>query len=203
MTRLEYDFKESKYDKEYHRLKDVDIGNVKFTDTKFMTADDKTRVAKQFKLFVQNGFKREDFSKRLYEHLHLHCGFIAHDNIGGFYNEYFNGDPADLQRFISHFIDENGNYSSQAVWGKYEDIGKFMADILKNIREYIETEQEWGKVEWELAINRKLKDIDAYMDEKDGKAVIYREKDGKIEILKEIPMTGDWRNRVVDFLNEM
>lgn len=123
--KLKYGFKESEYDKEYHRLKDVDIGDVEFTDTKFMTTDDKIRVAKQFKVFVEGGFKREDFTERLYEFLHVNAGFIAHYNIDGFYATYFNGDENDLNRFISHII-------NQSMWGEYKDIGKFMADILED-----------------------------------------------------------------------
>ena len=48
-----------------------------FTDARFMTARQKDLVLKDWQRFLRRGLRREDFSKRLYEHLHLHCGFIA------------------------------------------------------------------------------------------------------------------------------
>jgi len=36
----------------------------------------------------------------------LHCGFIAHYDINGFYNTYFTGDKDDLLQFCRNFLDE-------------------------------------------------------------------------------------------------
>ena len=49
-----------------------------FRDAEFMSARDKELVLKAWLRFLKNGLRFEDFSKRLYEHLHLHCSFIAH-----------------------------------------------------------------------------------------------------------------------------
>lgn len=127
--KIYYDFYQSPYDKEWNEIKDIDIGDVEFKDGEFLSADDKIRIAKAFKRFVESGFKEEYFTKRLYEHFHLHCGFIAHYDKSGFYHKYFNGSKSDLNRFVSHFI-KDGGYSRVGVWGDYEDIGKFIADTL-------------------------------------------------------------------------
>ena len=74
----------------------------------------------------------EDFSKRLYEHLHLHCSFIAHYNRAGFYAEYFERGE-DTALFLSQF-DARGNCSSVeyggTMWlhGDYEDLNRAMLE---------------------------------------------------------------------------
>src|SRR6056297_1513523 len=107
-----------------------------FKDVEFMSKDDKYKVAKLFKRFVQSGFKPEQFKKRVYEHLHLHCGFIAHYNINGFYHEYFNGSKEDLKRFAEHFLNfeampyEDVYNGGNVNYEPYSDISKCFADIL-------------------------------------------------------------------------
>ena len=48
----------------------------RFKDVKFMSAKEKERVVEDFRRFLKNNFDRKYFTKRLYEHLHLHCSFI-------------------------------------------------------------------------------------------------------------------------------
>ena len=60
-----------------------------FRDVRFMSARDKELVLKAWVRFLRNGLRFEDFSRRLYEHLHLHCSFIAHYDRVGFYRTYF------------------------------------------------------------------------------------------------------------------
>jgi hypothetical protein len=48
-----------------------------FQDAEFMTAQEKHALLKQWEVFLKNGLKKAHFSKRIYDHLHLHCGFIA------------------------------------------------------------------------------------------------------------------------------
>ena len=73
-----------------------------FTDARFMTARQKDRVLKDWRKFLRHGLKKQDFTKRLYEHLHLHCGFIAHYNLQGFYATYFEAGQ-DTERFFEAF----------------------------------------------------------------------------------------------------
>ena len=71
---------------------------MEFKDTEFMSATAKGIVVKQFTVFIESIVKCETelqqlkkFTKRLYQHLHLDCGFIAHNNREGFFYTYFNG----------------------------------------------------------------------------------------------------------------
>ena len=90
-----------------------------FTDAQFMTAREKALVLKAWQKFLQHGLKKEHFTKRLYEHLHLHCGFIAHYNIHGFYDEYFQAGQ-DTERFFENFC----SYTAQnfGAYAEYDDL---------------------------------------------------------------------------------
>ena len=68
-----------------------------FTDAQHMTAAQKRRVLGDWVRFFANGMPFERFSKRLYEHLILHCSYIAHFCRHGFFETYF-ADPEALQR---------------------------------------------------------------------------------------------------------
>jgi len=74
-------------------------------DTEFM---DKELVLKAWKRFLVNGLRWENFSKRLYKHLTLHCSFIAHFSREGFYATYFkSGDR--IAKFLSQFDARNSD----------------------------------------------------------------------------------------------
>lgn len=62
---------------------------IRFTSTQFMTDLEKAKVYVNFVKFLNNHFSQATFQKNLYQHFHLHCGFIAHYNQHGFYGEYF------------------------------------------------------------------------------------------------------------------
>lgn len=63
--------------------------SIRFESVKFMTDLEKKKVYINFVKLLNNHFKRTLFKKNLYEHFYCHCGFIAHNNIDGFYGEYF------------------------------------------------------------------------------------------------------------------
>ena len=98
-----------------------------FRDAEFMTAQEKHALLKQWVVFLKNGLKKAHFSKRIYDHLHLHCGFIAHYNIHGFYSTYFES-RADTQKFFDFLFNypytpheyEDINHAMRLEYEKYE-----------------------------------------------------------------------------------
>jgi len=100
-----------------------------FHASEFMTIREKELVLKSWIRFLKNGLRLQDFTNRLYQHLHLHCGFIAHYNRLGFYETYFtNGE--DTIKFLSRF-DERLPSGNGRLWtsGDYEDLAKAMMAV--------------------------------------------------------------------------
>lgn len=115
--------------------------NTIFNSVEFMTAKDKEKALKSWARFlnalaIDNGETKRDrhgnempalfskFTDRLYEHLSLHCGFIAHYDRFGFFSTYFTeGD--DIATFIDRF--ESGARSSMT---DYEDINGALLKVL-------------------------------------------------------------------------
>lgn len=82
------------------------------TDTEFMSAADKELVLRQWKIFLKKLLEADYtkqtgadygyfpteldkvFTDRLYKHLSLHCGFIAHYNRLGFLSARFGSSEA-------------------------------------------------------------------------------------------------------------
>jgi hypothetical protein len=73
------------------------------TATKWDTAEDKVRFAKQFVRFVQSGFAEQHFTDRFYRRLCNTFGNIAHYNRGGFWSEFFTT-TADKVRFLEQTL---------------------------------------------------------------------------------------------------
>jgi hypothetical protein len=71
-------------------------------DTPFLTAAEKTLILRDWTSFLKNKCSRTTFTKRLYHHLTLHCDFIAHYSIHGFYEYYFER-PAATIVFLRQF----------------------------------------------------------------------------------------------------
>jgi hypothetical protein len=103
-----------------------------FRDTEFMSAREKDLVLKAWVRFVKKGLRFDDFSRRLYEHLHHHCQFIAHYDRAGFYRTYFEHGE-DTVRFL-HQFDQRGECRSveygMTSWreGEYGDLAKAMVE---------------------------------------------------------------------------
>lgn len=114
-----------------------------FTDSEFMSAKEKEMVLKQWRTFLkalsnanlanQTGsdygyFPTEldrPFTDRLYKHLSLHCGFIAHYNRRGFLAARF-GSPEAIEETISQL-------KSAFIQNEYRDIHMAMlSELAKN-----------------------------------------------------------------------
>ena len=131
-----------------------------FSDAEFMSAREKALVLKAWVRFLKNGLRLEDFTDRLYQHLHLHCSFIAHYNRAGFYATYFeNGE--DTTRFLSQF-DKRGDCLSieyGASWWLHGDNEDVNAAMIEEASAYIPTlmDQASGKAkEADLAEAQRL-----------------------------------------------
>jgi|LSQX01.3.fsa_nt_gb hypothetical protein len=99
---------------------------VNFKDSEFMTAREKRLVLANWKTFLKHGLKQKHFTRRLYNHLHLNCGFIAHYNIGGFYATYFEH-GADTVEFFKRFCDA----ASHSWAADYKDLNIAMLKVCK------------------------------------------------------------------------
>lgn len=108
------------------------------TDSEFVTAAEKEKVLRHWRKFLAGGCKQSQFTKALYEHLSLHCCFIAHFNIHGFYDAQFST-PERRTQFFKQFDKRNAlpyglipsNMLGMTYWmeGEYEDINKAMVEI--------------------------------------------------------------------------
>ena len=114
-----------------------------FTDAEFMTAKEKDLVLKNWKSFLANGLKKEHFTKRLYNHLHLTCGYIAHYNQMTFYSTYFESGP-EIESFFGAFMTNTAEH-----WGAnidYKDINDAMRQVYQQhestIKRMIEADVE-------------------------------------------------------------
>ena len=103
-------------------------------DVQFMTAREKQLVLKDWKRFLEGGFKPTLFTKRLYSHLHLHCGYIAHYSQQGFFAEYFQSGP-DTIRFFEAFCQNSERFGSNP---DYDDLNTAMRDIYEKLKPRIE-----------------------------------------------------------------
>lgn len=114
----------------------IKLKEIKFKDAEFLTAKEKEHVYKDFVKFVENGFQIEQFTKKLYDHLHLHCGFIAHYDKTGFYANYFK-EPEDTKSFMEHFDRDNRNFNNYILHGDYEDITTAFCDFIDDVKSSI------------------------------------------------------------------
>jgi hypothetical protein len=68
-----------------------------FVPTKWDTAEDKAWFANQFVKFVGSGFSENYFTKRFYDRLNGCFGHIAHYDLHGFWNHFFESQEGKVQ----------------------------------------------------------------------------------------------------------
>lgn len=106
-----------------------------FKDHKFMSAYAKRNVLRDWILFIRSCFKWGEFTDALYQHLILHCSFIAHYNRMGFYETYFKNSDMILQ-FLLQFDEEDGCESIEyggCGWRRSEaaaDLNEAMIEVI-------------------------------------------------------------------------
>ena len=105
---------------------------------KFMSAEEKETVLRDWKHFVKSDFDRKYFTKRLYDHLHLHCSFIAHFSIHGFYATYFEN-PEHTMKFLRQFDKDYGYRSIEygnEHWFTGEDYHDLNSEMAYSLAPY-------------------------------------------------------------------
>lgn len=120
---------------------------MQFKDVQFMTAKEKEKVFKNFKQVIDN----RDINlmqKSLYNHLNLHCSFIAHYNIYGFKAEY---SGQNFRRFIEWLMENH-----LLVWGDYTDINGAMREYLAGQYKQILAELDAEQANREVMLLRAL-----------------------------------------------
>ncbi len=98
-----------------------------------MTERDRRLTLRQWTAFLKSGLAREKFGRRLYRHLTLRCGFIAHYDLDGFHTFYFRSGARRTVKFLSQF-DARGDCASTELgmtyWLDREDgLGHAMVKI--------------------------------------------------------------------------
>lgn len=126
-----------------------------YPDTKFMTGAEQERAFKTFKRVID---KRDSqlIDKNLYNHLHVHCGFIAHYNIHGFRTTY--SGTRGFREFIKHFDLNNPEMAYWHHWlrGDYEQLNRDMAEYVTARAALIYAELDRQEREKEIALAQAL-----------------------------------------------
>jgi len=128
-----------------------------FKDTEFMTACQKQRVFDRFKKVIDSR-DIDLMNKSLYEHLHLHCGFIAHYDIHGFKAAY---SGQDFRFFIQNF-DRNHETCLRCWHSDYDDIIPLMIDYVTAHAKHIYQEIDTENRNQELVLLKTLADKHAF-----------------------------------------
>jgi len=130
--------------------------------TEFMSAEEKKAVLRDWQRFIKNDFDERYFTKKLYDHLNLHCSFIAHFNVHGFYATYFEN-PEHTIKFLSQFDEDFGYRSIEygtTYWftgEDYHDLNSEMVESLEPYKEKIYSDLKQKTKEMKLKQIEKLK----------------------------------------------
>lgn len=169
--------------------------SISFQSVKNMTDLEKKKVYINFVKLLNNHFKFTLFKKNLYEYFHLHCGFIAHYNLNGFYGEYFetaanyhynvNGYTNPMNEYAGNLNCNSDLSHGEQFYAIYKELngspnglGEFYNTIMSN--------QNWGAYSdykdlddaikeafseyvsiWRMQLKKAIKDWDNYKKEQE------------------------------------
>jgi len=135
--------------------------------TEFMSGEEKEAVLKDWQSFIRSDFNERCFTKKLYDHLHLHCSFIAHFNLHGFYATYFE-DPEHTIKFLQQFDKDYGYKSVEyrsTYWFTSEDHHDLNSEMAESLEPYKEKIYDGLK---QKTKEMKLKQIEKLKTELEG-----------------------------------
>jgi hypothetical protein len=110
------------------------LSSFQFADETFMSAVEKESVLQAWVRFLKNGCAWHDFTIELYQHLTLHCAFIAHYNRLGFYEYYFANPGEQTFRFLDQFDPAKPGVSAE-IGMMYWLNGPTASDLNRAMRE--------------------------------------------------------------------
>jgi hypothetical protein len=106
-----------------------------FSDERFMSTDEKSKVLCAWKKFLESGCEKTRFTEALYHHLIQHCCFIAHLDRHNFYDFYFGRIEGDLFRFLNQFDPEKPGISAEYGMTYWLDSHNTGSDLNRAMRE--------------------------------------------------------------------
>lgn len=196
--------------------------SIRFESVQFISDLEKAKVYVNFVSFLNNHFSYSTFKKNLYQHFHLHCGFIAHYNINGFYGEYFET-AAKYHQIVNNVTPPQSEYcgidmrkpnisDGEAFYAMYEEIngsrnglGEFI-DTLKNsrsgdysdlntaIREAI---YEYLEI-WREKIREAVKAFDQFSKNEDIKKLKEEKEDAKQKAKELLEKANEIERKMLD-----
>lgn len=125
-----------------------------YPDTQFLSGKEQEKALKQFKKVIDMR-DAELIAKSLYNHLYLHCGFIAHYDIFGFRQTY---SGQGFRDFVEHFDLNNPKMREWSHWlgGDYTAVNHDMAAYVTSQAPMIYAEMDEEQRKAELAMENKL-----------------------------------------------
>lgn len=133
-----------------------------FHDGKYLSIKDKENLFKAYVRFVNSDFEESKFTKGLYNHISIRFSFIAHYNLGGFYDKRFADPDGRIKTYdaianASHWEFNDDNTSGTG------DLNKAIHDFtVKNKSKFVEDAKELKKkqlIEQHKQIGDQLKDM--------------------------------------------
>ncbi len=149
-------------------------GPESFTSVEFISADEKRKILKRWTVFVKAGFQWHLFTEAIYNHISLHCGYIAHYDRHCFYTTYWAAEELhqyakdcnlDIRPVPTSFYGWESFLKQFDIWGNYADISYHMMKVLE--AELIATKEELHNETKELYSYEIKSSLQLYLGEKE------------------------------------